>query len=90
MKEDTIMYLNQSIENWKTQLRNNEEQKVKAELMQNHSFQGGASYEYSEEYGVGRSETTRFSLLVGAQYSANVGWGLDGTGFVLNIFRRIS
>lgn len=31
MKEDTIMYLNQSIENWKTQLRNNEEQKVKAE-----------------------------------------------------------
>lgn len=64
MKEDTIMYLNQSIENWKTQLRNNEEQKVKAELMQNHSFQGGASYEYSEEYGVGRSETTRFSLLV--------------------------
>ena len=83
MKEDTIMYLNQSIENWKTQLRNNEEQKVKAELMQNHSFQGGASYEYSEEYGVERSETTRFSLLVGAQYSANVGWGLDGTGFVL-------
>ena len=90
MKEDTIMYLNQSIENWKTQLRNNEEQKVKAELMQNHSFQGGASYEYSEEYGVGRSETTRFSLLVGAQYSANVGWGLDGTGFVLNIDEKFT
>ena len=90
MKEDTIMYLNQSIENWKTQLRNNEEQKVKAELMQNHSFQGGASYEYSEEYGVGRSETTRFSLLVGAQYSTNVGWGLDGTGFVLNIDEKFT
>lgn len=90
MKEDTIMYLNQSIENWKTQLRNNEEQKVKAELMQNHSFQGGASYEYSEEYGVGRSETARFSLLVGAQYSANVGWGLDGTGFVLNIDEKVT
>lgn len=90
MKEDTIMYLNQSIENWKTQLRNNEEQKVKAELMQNHSFQGGASYEYSEEYGVGRSETTRFSLLVGAQYSTNVGWGLDGTGFVLNIDEKVT
>ena len=90
MKEDTIMYLNQSIENWKTQLRNNEEQKVKAELMQNHSFQGGASYEYSEEYGVGRSETTRFSLLVGAQYSTNVGWGFDGTGFVLNIDEKFT
>ena len=90
MKEDTIMYLNQSIENWKTQLRNNEEQKVKAELMQNHSFQGGASYEYSEEYEVGRSETTRFSLLVGAQYSTNVGWGLDGTGFVLNIDEKFT
>lgn len=90
MKEDTIMYLNQSIENWKTQLRNNEEQKVKAELMQNHSFQGGASYEYSEEYGVGRSETARFSLLVGAQYSANVGWGFDGTGFVLNIDEKVT
>ena len=90
MKEDTIMYLNQSIENWKTQLRNNEEQKVKAELMQNHSFQGGASYEYSEEYGVGRSETTRFSLLIGAQYSTNVGWALDGTGFVLNIDEKVT
>lgn len=90
MKEDTIMYLNQSIENWKTQLRNNEEQKVKAELMQNHSFQGGASYEYSEEYGVGRSETTRFSLLVGAQYSTNIGWALDGTGFVLNIDEKVT
>ena len=90
MKEDTIMYLNQSIENWKTQLRNNEEQKVKAELMQNHSFQGGASYEYSEEYEVGRSETTRFSLLIGAQYSTNVGWALDGTGFVLNIDEKVT
>lgn len=90
MKEDTIMYLNQSIENWKTQLRNNEEQKVKAELMQNHSFQGGASYEYSEEYEVGRSETTRFSLLVGAQYSTNIGWALDGTGFVLNIDEKVT
>ena len=90
MKEDTIMYLNQSIENWKTQLRNNEEQKVKAELMQNHSFQGGASYENSEEYEVGRSETTRFSLLIGAQYSTNVGWALDGTGFVLNIDEKVN
>ena len=90
MKEDTIMYLNQSIENWKTQLRNNEEQKVKAELMQNHSFQGGASYENSEEYEVGRSETTRFSLLIGAQYSTNVGWALDGTGFVLNIDEKVT
>lgn len=90
MKEDTIMFLNQSIENWKTQLRNNEEQKVKAELMQNHSFQGGASYEYSEEYEVGRSETTRFSLLVGAQYSTNIGWALDGTGFVLNIDEKVT
>ena len=90
MKEDTIMYLNQSIENWKTQLRNNEEQKVKAELMQNHSFQGGASYEYSEEYEVGRSETARFSLLVGAQYSTNIGWALDGTGFVLNIDEKVT
>lgn len=27
LKEDTIMFLNQSIENWKMQLRNNEEQK---------------------------------------------------------------
>lgn len=85
LKEDTIMFLNQSIDNWKKQLRNNEEQKVKAELMQNHSFQGGASYEYSEEYEVGRSETTRFSLLIGAQFSTNFGWELNGTGMILNI-----
>ena len=85
LKEDTIMFLNQSIENWKMQLRNNEEQKVKAELMQNHSFQGGASYEYSEEYEVGRSETQRFSILIGAQFTNNFGWTLNGTGMVLTV-----
>lgn len=85
LKEDTIMFLNQSIENWKMQLRNNEEQKVKAELMQNHSFQGGASYEYSEEYEVGRSETQRFSILIGAQFTNNFGWTLNGTGLVLTV-----
>ncbi|WP_303239431.1 LamG-like jellyroll fold domain-containing protein [Leyella stercorea] len=85
LKEDTIMFLNQSIDNWKKQLRNNEEQKVKAELMQNHSFQGGASYEYSEEYEVGRSETQRFSILIGAQFTNNFGWTLNGTGMVLTV-----
>lgn len=85
LKEDTIMFLNQSIDNWKMQLRNNEEQKVKAELMQNHSFQGGASYEYSEEYEVGRSETQRFSILIGAQFTNNFGWTLNGTGMVLTV-----
>ena len=81
----SIMFLNQSIDNWKMQLRNNEEQKVKAELMQNHSFQGGASYEYSEEYEVGRSETQRFSILIGAQFTNNFGWTLNGTGMVLTV-----
>ena len=86
LKEDTIMFLNQSIENWKTQLRNNEEQKVKAELMQNHSFQGGASYEYSEEYEVGRSETTSFNLLLGVQFTTNKGWTVNSsTGMVVTI-----
>ena len=85
LNEDTIMFLNQSIDNWKMQLRNNEEQKVKAELMQNHSFQGGASYEYSEEYEVGRSETQRFSILIGAQFTNNFGWTLNGTGMVLTV-----
>lgn len=85
LKEDTIMFLNQSIDNWKMQLRNNEEQKVKAELMQNHSFQGGASYEYSEEYEVGRSETQRFAILIGAQFTNNFGWTLNGTGMVLTV-----
>lgn len=90
LKEDTIMFLNQSIDNWKMQLRNNEEQKVKAELMQNHSFQGGASYEYSEEYEVGRSETQRFSILIGAQFTNNFGWTLNGTGMVLTVDESIT
>lgn len=87
---DTILYLNQSIDNWKTQLRNNEEQKVKAELMQNNSFQAGATYEYSEEYEVTRSETTRFSLCVGGQMTNNMGWTLNGTGMVLTIDEKLT
>lgn len=85
LQTDTILTLNQSIDNWKKQLALNEEQKVKAELMQNHSFDGGSGYEYSEEYSTMRSETSRFSIAVGGQFSTNVGWTLNGTGMVLNI-----
>ena len=89
VKVDTILTLNQSIANWEKQLALNEEQKVKAELLQNHSFDGGSGYEYSEEYGVTRSETTNFSIAIGGEISTNVGWKFNSTGFVLNIDEKI-
>lgn len=79
------MFLNQSIDNWKMQLCNNEEQKVKAELMQNHSFQGGASMNTLRSMRLDVRRLSSFSILIGAQFTNNFGWTLNGTGMVLTV-----
>ena len=81
---DTIMFLNQSVDNWKKHLRNNEQQKVNAVKKQNVSFQGGSDFSYSESYSVSRSETVDFSVGLSASAFLNIGTQISGTGVIFN------
>lgn len=84
LQVDTIAALNQSIANWEKQIAKNEEQKVKAERMENISFQAGTSYEYTEEYISTRSETRSFSISIGGTFTHQFGYTTGGGG--LNIW----
>ena len=82
---DTILTLNQGIEAWKERMKENEAEKVNAKLLQNYSYQAGASVEYSESYTYSESSTTNFELTIGAQFSTAVGVKINGLGMVLKI-----
>ena len=69
---DTILIINQTIENWKNRLKDNEEAKINAELLQNYSFQGGASVEYSESYSTTKSHESTFYIMIGANVSNDI------------------
>ncbi|KAA6351923.1 hypothetical protein EZS27_000720 [termite gut metagenome] len=62
---DTIRSINQSIERWEKQLADNEKKKTEAVLLQNYSFHGGSSVEYSESYSTGSTYEDSFSIMVG-------------------------
>ena len=66
---DTIMIFNQYIDNWVEQLKNNEKQKVEAELIQNYSFHAGSSIEYSEAYSSTKSHESSFHIMLGGKIS---------------------
>lgn len=89
LQVDTIAALNQSIANWERQIAKNEEQKVKAERVENISFQAGTSYEYTEEYISTRSETRSFSISIGGTYSHVFGNDIGGSGLKLWIDESI-
>ena len=63
--KDTINTINQWIQAWKDRIKENEEAKVKAKLLQNYSFHAGSNVEYSESYSTTRSHTSTFHITVG-------------------------
>ncbi len=91
MQNDTIMTLNQSMENWVKHLKANEADKVKADLLQNYSYQAGSSVEYSESYSHTSTATTNFSIAVGMKVASDIGVTLNAsTGFILKIEEDVS
>ncbi|WP_167615121.1 LamG-like jellyroll fold domain-containing protein [Maribellus sediminis] len=89
-RNDTILYLNQSIDNWYRQLELNEQAKINAVLKQNYSFQGGSPIEYSESLSSTESSTVSFDLMIGANFQNEVGVNILGTGFKLAIDETLS
>lgn len=87
---DTILTLNQSIENWRQRIADNEEQKVKAERINNVSFHAGADYSYTEEFTTTRTETQRFSLSIGGTIAHTFGAMIMDTGMEIRIEENLT
>lgn len=85
LRNDTILSLNQSIDNWIELMKQNEMDKVNAKLKQNYSFQGGSSVEYAESYSYEFSRIAGFSLCIGAEVMSTFGVNVSGTGAIMNI-----
>ena len=87
---DTIMVLNQSVDNWITHLKNNEEAKVKAKVNQNYSFHAASPISYSEQYSYTEKKTGNWSIMIGAQIKGTTGIITNNLGFVLNISEKLT
>ena len=87
---DTIMSLNQSINNWYKHLENNEEAKVKAKLKQNYSFHAASPIQYSEQYSHMEKKTVDFEFTVGPQFAGKAGVTVLGTGFIMEIKESVT
>lgn len=79
-KNDTILYFNGSIRGWKHWLSFNEEQKLKAVLQDNRSFDAGAILEQSIEITASKTTETSYEFNIDAQVANELGMELNGTG----------
>ena len=89
-KTDTILFLNQSIDNWYDRLKANEKAKVKAIHMQNYSFQGGSSINYSESYSTTEASSVKFDIMIGGNFKNETGATIMGSGFKLSIDEKLT
>lgn len=84
-KNDTILAMNQSIDNWYKLMEKNEEDKVKAELIQNYSYQAGSAVEVGESLSTTESSTSNWEVVISADFATSIGVLLNTSGFVLDI-----
>lgn len=84
-RNDTILAMNQSIENWYRMMEKNEEDKVKAQLIQNYSYQAGSAIEINESLSTTDTESSSWEIVIGVEFASSIGIMLNTTGFVLDI-----
>jgi hypothetical protein len=80
-RTDTIMILNQYVENWKQRMADNEKDKLEAVLDQNYSFHSGAPVEYSKETSVNTEHEYEFSAIIGGSAGNTSNVKIKQTGF---------
>lgn len=82
--KDTIQTLNQSMDKWIERIADNERAKVEAinqgEVLQNYSFQGGSSVEYSRGYSNVKTEVHTFTFILGAKAGSSAEFNILGSG----------
>lgn len=84
-KNDTILAMNQSIDNWYKLMEKNEEDKVKAELIQNYSYQAGSAVEVGESLSTTESSTSNWEIVLSVDFATSIGLTLNTSGFILDI-----
>lgn len=88
-RSDTILYLNQSINNWYKHLAANEKAKLNATLMQNYSLQAGSPIGYNESYSKTTSSTLNYSFMIGGNYQQIGGGKVARSGAILTFDENI-
>ncbi|HTN38877.1 MAG TPA: LamG domain-containing protein, partial [Arachidicoccus sp.] len=91
---DTILYLNQSIENWKDRLADNEKVKIdalnnKTGFLQNYSFTGGSSVSQSFTSEYTSSKANSFKFIIGGGLATEVGAEVNDAGVVAEITENV-
>jgi hypothetical protein len=80
-RTDTILALNQYVDNWTKRMAENEKAKLEAVLEQNYSFHSGAPIEHSVETAVKTEHEDEFSFVVGAKVTNSSELNIAGSGF---------
>lgn len=84
-KADTIYNINESIQKWQNKIKENEEQKVKAESKRNISYQGGADYSYAQSYSFTREDENDINFSIGANTALELGFNVSGRGMLVGV-----
>lgn len=85
-QSDTILNINNTIQNWQDKIKENEEQKVKAESKRNITYQGGSDYSYGQSYSFTREDENDINFSIGVNLAAKLGFNINkARGFILGI-----
>jgi hypothetical protein len=77
---DEVWYYNTQIKNWKDVLASNEQKKVEARLIENISFDAGASYTNSKTIASETSSSRDYSFIVDESIAPSLGGEFNGFG----------
>jgi len=80
-RTDTVLILNQYVENWIMRMADNEKAKLEAVLEQNYSFHSGAPVEHSIETSVNTEKEYEFSVVIGGSASNSTDVKIKASGF---------
>ncbi len=89
-RTDTVMMLNQYIENWIERMADNEKAKLQSTLLQNYSFHAGSPIEYSKQITLEETKEHAFNIIIGGSVSNSTDLKILGSGFNFSFKEAIS
>src|SRR5690606_36313354 len=84
-RTDTIMILNQYINDWEQRIADNEKTKLETGNPKNRSFQAGSPFTYSEQFSKSKTTTNSFNIIVAAKVLHESSFEILGQGFKLKV-----
>jgi hypothetical protein len=80
-RTDTVMILNQYVQQWEERIADNEREKLNAKLMQNYSFHAGNPIEYSEQTTHDTVTNNSFNIIISGSVTNSTDVDIMGNGF---------